>query len=77
LFLVTRRLTPSPESRVPSPEPRAPSPERRTPTATSMQKINYRVTDAVAIIELNDPPANTYSYEIMLEIDGAVEFRGR
>ena len=37
-----------------------------------MQKINYAVSDAVAIIELNDPPANTYSYEMMLEIDGAV-----
>jgi enoyl-CoA hydratase/carnithine racemase len=37
-----------------------------------MQKINYTVSDAVAIIELNDPPANTYSYEMMLEIDGAV-----
>jgi enoyl-CoA hydratase/carnithine racemase len=37
-----------------------------------MQKINYSVSDGVAVIELNDPPANTYSYEMMLEIDGAV-----
>jgi enoyl-CoA hydratase len=37
-----------------------------------MQRINYSVTDGVAILELNDPPANTYSHEMMLEIDSAV-----
>ncbi len=37
-----------------------------------MNKINYSVADGVAVIELNDPPANTYSYEMMLEIDTAV-----
>jgi enoyl-CoA hydratase/carnithine racemase len=36
------------------------------------RKINYGVVDGVAVIELNDPPANTYSYEMMLEIDTAV-----
>ena len=36
------------------------------------QKINVGVADGVATIELNDPPANTYSYEMMLEIDAAV-----
>jgi enoyl-CoA hydratase/carnithine racemase len=30
------------------------------------------VTDGVCVIELNDPPANTYSYEMMQEIDRAV-----
>jgi enoyl-CoA hydratase len=35
-------------------------------------RINYRATDGVATIELNDPPANTYSYEMMREIDAAV-----
>ena len=35
-------------------------------------RINYTVTDGVAEIELNDPPANTYSYEMMREIDAAV-----
>lgn len=34
--------------------------------------IEYKVDGGVAIIELNDPPANTYSYEMMLEIDSAV-----
>jgi enoyl-CoA hydratase/carnithine racemase len=30
------------------------------------------VADGVGVIELNDPPANTYSYEMMREIDDAV-----
>ncbi len=36
------------------------------------EKIHYSVRDGVATIELNDPPANTYSYEMMREIDDAV-----
>jgi enoyl-CoA hydratase len=35
-------------------------------------KITYEVLDGIAVIELNDPPANTYSYEMMRELDGAV-----
>src|SRR6266849_5985423 len=35
-------------------------------------KIRHSTQDAVATIELNDPPANTYSYEMMREIDAAV-----
>jgi enoyl-CoA hydratase len=35
-------------------------------------KINYTVADGIAVIELNDPPANTYSYEMMQELDDAV-----
>ncbi len=35
-------------------------------------KIRYTVADGVATIELNDPPANTYSYAMMREIDDAV-----
>src|SRR5580765_6679969 len=35
-------------------------------------KIVYRVLDGIATIELNDPPANTYSYDMMREIDDAV-----
>ena len=37
-----------------------------------MNKIRVDVADGVATIELNDPPANTYSYEMMQEIDAAV-----
>jgi enoyl-CoA hydratase/carnithine racemase len=35
-------------------------------------KIAYSTAAGVATIELNDPPANTYSYEMMREIDSAV-----
>ena len=37
-----------------------------------MSKIRVEVKDGVAVLELNDPPANTYSYEMMQEIDAAV-----
>jgi enoyl-CoA hydratase len=37
-----------------------------------MAKITYTASDGVAVIELNDPPANTYSYEMMQEIDAAI-----
>jgi enoyl-CoA hydratase/carnithine racemase len=34
--------------------------------------IRYEVTDGIAVITLSEPPANTYSYEMMREIDDAV-----
>ena len=34
--------------------------------------VNYTVTDGVAIIELTNPPANTYSYEMMSQLDAAI-----
>jgi enoyl-CoA hydratase len=37
-----------------------------------MSKVTVTLADAVCVIELNDPPANTYSYEMMQEIDAAV-----
>jgi enoyl-CoA hydratase/carnithine racemase len=35
-------------------------------------RISVAVADGVAVIELNDPPANTYSYDMMRELDQAV-----
>jgi enoyl-CoA hydratase/carnithine racemase len=35
-------------------------------------KITYAITDGVAIVELSDPPANAYSYEMMRELDAAI-----
>jgi enoyl-CoA hydratase/carnithine racemase len=35
-------------------------------------RITYTVTDGVAVLTLSDPPANTYSYAMMREIDDAV-----
>ncbi len=37
-----------------------------------MTKIRVETSQGLCMIELNDPPANTYSYEMMREIDGAV-----
>jgi enoyl-CoA hydratase/carnithine racemase len=37
-----------------------------------MARINYTTEAGVALIELSDPPANTYSYEMMQELDAAV-----
>ncbi len=37
-----------------------------------MPKLQTTVSDGVCVIELNDPPANTYSYEMMQAIDAAV-----
>jgi len=34
--------------------------------------INYRNDAGVAVIELNDPPANTYSYEMNRQLDEAI-----
>lgn len=34
--------------------------------------VRYSVSDGVAVLTLNDPPANTYSYEMMQALDGAI-----
>jgi enoyl-CoA hydratase/carnithine racemase len=34
--------------------------------------VRYRVEDGVAIVELDDPPANTYTYEMMRQLDDAI-----
>ncbi len=39
---------------------------------SAYKKIRYEATDGVALIRLNDPPANTYSYEMMRELDEAI-----
>ena len=38
----------------------------------TMNKINVSIADGIFVIELNDPPANTYSYDMMREIDAAI-----
>ena len=35
-------------------------------------KLDYVVKDGIALITLNDPPANTYSYEMMQQLDRAI-----
>src|ERR1041384_724860 len=39
---------------------------------TRMPKLDYEAKDGVALITLNDPPANTYSYEMMQDLDRAI-----
>ena len=34
--------------------------------------VGYRVDGGVALLTLNDPPANTYSYEMMRQLDRAI-----
>ncbi|HEU5161987.1 MAG TPA: enoyl-CoA hydratase/isomerase family protein, partial [Thermoanaerobaculia bacterium] len=34
--------------------------------------VDYRVDNGVAVLELNDPPANTYTYEMNKELDTAI-----
>lgn len=35
-------------------------------------RLDYETRDGVALITLNDPPANTYSYEMMQQLDRAI-----
>ena len=34
--------------------------------------IDFSVQEGVAVLTLNDPPANTYSHEMMRELDGHI-----
>jgi enoyl-CoA hydratase/carnithine racemase len=34
--------------------------------------VNYSANDGIGIIELTNPPANTYSYEMMSQLDAAI-----
>ena len=43
---------------------------RITKMTTSL--INFEVREAIALITLTDPPANTYSYEMMHQLDRAI-----
>src|SRR2546429_4164515 len=39
---------------------------------TTKQLVNYRTDAGVAVIEMNDPPANTYTYEMNRQLDDAI-----
>ncbi len=43
-----------------------------TAAADTRQLIRYRAESGVGVIELNDPPANTYSYEMNRQLDHAI-----
>ncbi|MGH9874382.1 MAG: enoyl-CoA hydratase/isomerase family protein [Pyrinomonadaceae bacterium] len=41
-------------------------------TTLSGDLIQYQTKDGIAILTLNDPPANTYTHEMMLALDSAI-----
>src|ERR1043165_5815157 len=46
--------------------------QRDLSVPTDKQLIRYEVKGGVALLTLNDPPANTYSYEMMQELDACI-----
>src|SRR5881296_2256201 len=42
------------------------------PTSAAQALINYTAGDGIGWIEMNDPPANTYTYEMMQQLDDAI-----
>lgn len=42
------------------------------PGAESKELVRYEVRERVALLTLNDPPANTYSYDMMRQLDRRV-----
>ena len=43
-----------------------------TMAAGTKELVHYAVQDGIAVVELDDAPANTYSYEMMQQLDAAV-----
>src|ERR1700694_2561755 len=43
-----------------------------TKTETGRNLIEYTSENGVAVLTLNDPPANTYSYEMMQQLDAGI-----
>jgi enoyl-CoA hydratase len=39
---------------------------------SAKQLVKYRIDGGIAIIEMNDPPANTYTHEMMRQLDDAI-----
>src|ERR1700751_1492723 len=43
-----------------------------TTSIATKELIKYRADDGIAIFEMDDPPANTYSYDMMQQLDTAI-----
>src|SRR5437899_11972996 len=41
-------------------------------TTMGRNLVQYRVDEGIALLTLNDPPANTYSYEMMQTLDSRI-----
>src|ERR1051325_1719987 len=50
----------------------APALQVFTITEMSASLINYEVRETIGLVTLNDPPANTYSYEMMQQLDARI-----
>jgi len=46
--------------------------EAESKTREASELVQYRVENKVAVLTLNDPPANTYSYEMMQALDRGI-----
>jgi enoyl-CoA hydratase len=46
--------------------------EAQVKTNSSNELVQYRAENGIAFLTLNDPPANTYSYEMMQALDDAI-----
>src|SRR5215472_994352 len=44
----------------------------RVSTTAEQTLVTYTATEGIAVIELTNPPANTYSYEMMRQLDEAI-----
>jgi enoyl-CoA hydratase len=43
-----------------------------TQAVEQKELVHYRVDQGVAVLEMDDPPANTYTYEMMRQLDDAI-----
>src|ERR1700737_2829574 len=43
-----------------------------TPAVEQNELFHYRVDNGIAILEMDDPPANTFSYEMMQHLDRGI-----
>jgi enoyl-CoA hydratase len=49
-----------------------PKEERRQEERRQHRHVHYRAENGVAVVELGDPPANAYTFELMRELDAAI-----
>jgi enoyl-CoA hydratase/carnithine racemase len=43
-----------------------------TPAIEQKELLHYQVGNGIAVLEMDDPPANTYTYEMMRQLDDAI-----
>ncbi len=43
-----------------------------TEAVAAKERVHYRVEEGIALLEMDDAPANTYTYEMMQQLDAAI-----